>query len=137
MNDHVIPQADHYIVVVEAWSCAKLYRVNKDKTCSCGMKQCEHVCAVRDYLKGGGSRESRDFQPMSYTQYLAARMKSESVIIGRCPVCNGLTESTSYGWRCENNLGHFWQYSGEERKIKDFLTKPHPNKQGAFYESQN
>lgn len=133
--EHVIPQGDHYLVVVKAWTHVKLYRVERDKTCSCGIKHCEHVDAVRQYLKGGGSREPQQPDYSSYSEYLRARTKEPDVVIGTCPVCGARTESTAYGWRCSTSTAHFWLHEGERRGVRDFLTKPHSNKEGAFYES--
>jgi hypothetical protein len=38
-------------------------------------------------------------------------------------------------WRCSLNSGHYWAWRDEQsgHAIRNFLTRPHPNKLGPFY----
>jgi hypothetical protein len=52
-----------------------------------------------------------------------------------CPICGTAVETQEVGfWRCPKDPSHYWQWRGERAGIDKFLTKPHPAKQGAFYE---
>ena len=51
-----------------------------------------------------------------------------------CPICGTAVETQGVGfWRCPKDKAHYWQWRGEQSGIRDFMTKPHPSKQGAFY----
>ena len=109
----ITPQPGYYRVSDHEQS----YSVTKDKQCTCGgtaTKPCAHIQAVAAYLREGGTRA-----PEATTT---------------CPVCGALVTSTPYGWRCPTSPGHYWRWRGERSGMKAFLTQPHPNKQGAFYE---
>jgi len=84
----------------------KKHLVEKDKSCSCGMKICAGVAAVEDYLRAGGNRAPESLPP--------------------CPVCGGKTvrdrkwdgkHTKTLGWRCETGgLSHFLQAKAEHIK---------------------
>ena len=77
-------------------------------------------------------------QPCVHIQAVIAyqRRKINRVSEGTtmCPICGAPVTPTDYGWRCEVSSGHYWRWRGEQSGVKAFLTQPHPNKQGAFYE---
>lgn len=105
-----------YIVQVDDDPIA---RVTKERSCSCGLADCKHVKAVKEYLKAGGPRAPSP--PISLTN---------------CPVCGGkITADRTWtdrdgagrrvpGWRCERGgLRHFLQAKAERVK-KRLAEKP-------------
>lgn len=103
----------------------RVFVVDKAKSCSCGgsvSNQCCHIKAVSDHLHCGGERAPEkdiDTSP------------SSSMV---CPICGAAVQGPRSFWRCSEDSSHYWQWRGEQFGVKDFLTKPHPNKLGTFYE---
>lgn len=42
-----------------------IFKVKRDKTCSCGTEKCKHVDAVKEYRKAGGAQPAECPQPES------------------------------------------------------------------------
>jgi hypothetical protein len=90
-----------YLVDLGADNTPRFHRVNKDKTCSCGLSYCEAIDAVRQYLHAGGMRAPEPLDPSA------------------CPICGGKTFrdrdwdgkfTKTLGWRCElGGIHHFLQ----------------------------
>ena len=93
-----------------------------------------------DYVQSGNSGFAAKAGPASPAVSLPA-VKEPSPQLTRtestkpvCPICGAPVTPTPYGWRCLASSGHYWRWRGEQSGVKAFLTQPHPNKQGAFYE---
>ena len=113
---YVVTETEHF----------RAFVVDKAKNCSCGgsaNKQCRHINAVSKYLRRGGERA-----PEKRTDTL---LSSSPAV---CPICGAVVQGNVSFWRCSQDSSHYWQWRGERSGVKDFLTKPHPAKQGAFYE---
>ncbi|MEE8390502.1 MAG: SWIM zinc finger family protein [Anaerolineae bacterium] len=135
-NTTVTPKIGHYLVTVVDHRFGLQTRfVGKDRRCSCGgnaKRPCRHIEAVSSHLRKGGERapeerpalrlrEKRDDTPTSGTPLA-------------CAICGTPVEKLGFDfWKCPKDSVHYWQWRGEQCGIKDFLTKPHPAKQGAFY----
>jgi len=95
MATTVSVEGNAYKVVLEN----STHLVEKNRTCSCGVKNCRAITAVEEYLRSGGERAPESLPP--------------------CPVCGGKTYrdrkwdgkyTRTLGWRCENGgLAHFLQ----------------------------
>ena len=65
------------------------------------------------------------------------RGRDDSTPPAACPICGVPVEVLSPDfWRCPQDATHYWQWRGERNggAVRKFLTRPHPAKQGAFYE---
>jgi len=93
---------------------ARIHLVSKNKTCSCGRKQCTAIQAVHDYLKDGGVRAP---QPPV------------------CPICGGKTVEApqwldtvngkkGFGWRCENGGLAHWMQTKTDRIRRQLAAHP-------------
>ena len=117
----VIPGIGCYLVSSERPPMTS-EQVSKDKRCTCGgtrTSPCRHIEAVAAYLRKGGQRAGSASQE------------------GICPICGATVQNRSNGmWRCSADVSHYWLWRGEQNggAIRRFLTQPHPNKEGAFYE---
>ncbi len=135
-NATVTPKTGCYAVTIANHRFGLQTRfVGKDKRCSCGgnaNRPCRHIRAVADYLRRGGQLASEE-RPA-----LQLREKHEDTPISgtpmTCPVCGTPVERHDPDfWRCPHNSSHYWQWRGEQFGVKEFLTKSHPAKAGAFY----
>jgi len=126
----VQPSNGVYLVTEMTQGHLRVFVVGKDKSCTCGgsaNKQCCHVKAVASHLRRGGQRA-----PEKHTADPAPPSPPSPMA---CPICGaGVQKEDGSFWRCSEDSSHYWQWRGERSGIKDFLTKPHPAKQGAFYE---
>lgn len=119
----VIPQNGYYLVTVVNNSGVHVYTVYRDKTCTCGRRNCEHVRAVREYLRNGGTRAGEP-----------------TPLITSCPICGApVTRKRHWPrhwWACTEDPAHYFRWRGEVGGIREFLTDPnHPSKHiQAFYE---
>jgi hypothetical protein len=138
VNTHVtvIPKIGYYLVTtVDHRLGVQTRTVDRRKRCSCGgtaKRPCPHIRAVANYLREGGERASEecpaprlpekgDDGPLSGTPTM-------------CPICGTPVDSLAPDfWRCPHDPSHYWRWRGERSGVKDFLTKPHPAKAGAFY----
>jgi hypothetical protein len=132
----VTPQIGHYVVsTVDRWG-VHTHRVGKDKRCTCGgwaEEPCRHIRAVTTYLKAGGERAAEKSNGLTVREK-APVSTPPAVTPAHCPLCNAEVVRESLGrWRCPRDPSHYFQWRGEQG-IRQFLTKPHPNKAGAFYE---
>jgi hypothetical protein len=126
MNVIVSPQPGYYLVTQAGRRGITTHRVSKAKTCTCGgtaRRRCPHIRAVEEHLKGGGRR---------------APESTPVPAVAACPLCSGEVQVLdAHGprpfWRCKADSSHYWRWRGE-MGVKAFLTRPHPNKPGAFYE---
>jgi len=101
----------------------RVFIVGKDKNCTCGgngNEQCRHIKAVSEHLRRGGER--------------APEKQAGATPAMVCPICGGAVQGDHTFWRCGEDSSHYWQWRGERSGVRDFLTGPHPAKQGAFYE---
>ena len=140
----VTPKIGFYVVTTIDARGVHTHHVGKDKQCTCGgtaQRPCTHIQAVARYLREGGERASAVkepstklvlHQPTDDTTPPSATPAARSTFV--CPICGATTVPTGYGWRCRASSGHYWRWRGEQNGVKAFLTQPHPNKQGAFYE---
>lgn len=93
MATTVSVEGNAYKVVLDS----SIHLVEKNKTCSCGVKFCHAIHSVEDYLRNGGER-APECLPL-------------------CPICGGKTfrdrkwdgkHTKTLGWRCEKGgLAHF------------------------------
>jgi hypothetical protein len=116
----ILPQADFYWVGTLTDSGLDALKVTQELQCACGgtaVKPCAHIRAVQCYRRLHGDEESSPPEPL-----------------GECPICGSPVVGTPDRWRCTASAGHYWQHRGEQGGVKAFLTRPHPAKQGAFYE---
>jgi len=107
-----------------------VFIVGKDKSCTCGgtaHKQCHHIEAVTKHLRQGGGRAPEKVEKRNDPTPIPSMLKV-------CPICGAPVEYRGSLWHCSEDSSHYWQWRGEKSGIKDFLTKPHPAKQGAYYE---
>jgi len=144
MSHKVIPQVGRYIVYTVEASGFHTQQVSKDKCCTCGgtaTHPCAHIHAVADYLRQGGRpapEKGEPTAPLHCVQEESKELPPSTAPLTPppcCPICGG--EITMRGpvlWRCSNSPGHYWRWRGEQSGVRDFLTRPHPNKQGAVYE---
>jgi len=126
MNTTVSPKVGFYAVttVDQRWG-AQTRLVDKQKRCTCGgtaERPCRHIRAVANYLREGGERAEE--RPPTF------RPHEDNPT---CPICGRPVERRD-PWRCPCDPSHYWQWRGETFGVRDFLTRPHPAKQGAFYE---
>jgi len=141
----VTPKIGFYLVTTIDAHGVHTHQVSKDKRCSCGgsaQHPCTHIRAVARHLHQGGERASavKEATPKLVLHHSddddntpppSAPVNIPSV----CPVCNAPTEPWGQLWRCRvGGSEHYWRWRGERSGVKAFLTQPHPNKQGAFYE---
>jgi hypothetical protein len=125
---NVYPTVGAYLVAEMSRGTLHAYTVSKDKTCSCGSNNgCRHVEAVADHLKAGGKRA-----PEKQERALPASSSPAQTMV--CHVCGAEVQVDGPYWRCLRDSSHYWQWRGERSGVKDFLTRPHPAKMGAFYE---
>ncbi len=124
---NVSPTVGAYLVAEMKRDTLHAYNVGKDKTCTCGSSKCRHVKAVANHLRAGGKRapeKREDALPVSPSP--APSMA--------CRICGADVQVDGSYWRCLRDSSHYWQWRGEQSGVKDFLTRPHPAKMGAFYE---
>ncbi len=125
---NVYPTVGVYLVAEMSRGTFRAYTVNKDKTCSCGSSnKCRHVRAVADHLKAGGKRATEKRES-------ALPASPSPAPLTACHVCGADVQVDGPYWRCLHDSSHYWQWRGEQFGVKDFLTRPHPAKMGAFYE---
>jgi hypothetical protein len=124
---NVYPTVGVYLVAEMSRGTLHAYTVSKDKTCSCGSNKCRRVRAVADHLKAGGKRAPEKQEDASSASSSPAQMMV-------CHVCGAEVQVDGPYWRCLRDSSHYWQWRGERSGVKDFLTRPHPAKMGAFYE---
>ena len=122
----------HYIVASKAGKA----RVGKDKRCSCGgtaVTQCVHIKAVALYLRQGGRRAQDKPAPAPVRPPVSPLRPPAN---GSCPMCGAAIHRPAGNgngwWRCEADPGHYFAWRGEQG-VRQFLTRPHPGKMGAFY----
>lgn len=118
-----------YLVTEMTRGHLRVFVVGKDKACTCGgsaNERCRHVEAVASHLRRGGQRA-----PEKWSDPTPPSTPSPPVV---CPICGAPVEYSGALWRCSEDGSHYWQWRGERSGVKDFLTQPHPAKQGAFYE---
>ena len=131
----VTPRIGCYVVSTAGPWGVRTYYVAKDKRCTCGgtaRRPCPHIRAVTDYLREGGSRA-----PVMSEPHPRFRGHDDSTPPAACPICGAPVEVISPDfWRCPQDATHYWQWRGERNggAVRKFLTRPHPAKQGAFYE---
>ncbi len=126
----VRPGKGVYLVTEMTRGRLRVFVVGKDKSCTCGgsaNKQCRHIEAVAKYLRLGGQRASERVEKRNDPVPIPSMLKV-------CPICGAPVEYRGSLWRCSEDSSHYWQWRGEQSGVKDFLTRPHPAKQGAYYE---
>jgi len=119
----VTPKVGYYRVQDQR----RTHCVMQDKRCTCGgtaAQPCIHIQAVDAYLQQATPAVKEPSPQLTRTE------STKPV----CPICGAPVTPTPYGWRCLASSGHYWRWRGEQSGVKAFLTQPHPNKQGAFYE---
>ena len=107
----------------------RVFIVGKDKSCTCGgsaNQSCRHIKAVAAHLMRGGHRAPEKWNDPSPPPGHATPMT--------CPICGATTVRDGSLWHCLEDKVHYWQWRGERSGVKDFLTKPHPAKTGAYYD---
>jgi hypothetical protein len=122
MKTTVTTNVGYYTVTTHRSGKTDSEQVDKGKHCTCGGtadKPCTHIRAVAAYLQLGGE---------------VAPQADLTKLPSSCPICGSPVIAQADRWRCIESAGHYWQWRGEQSGVKDFLTKPHPAKQGAFYE---
>ncbi|RLC75130.1 MAG: hypothetical protein DRJ03_30760 [Chloroflexi bacterium] len=128
----VQPSNGVYLVTEMTRGRLRVFVVGKDKSCTCGgsaNEQCRHIEAVAEHLRLGGQRAPEKWSEPS--------PPSTPSIPRACPICGATTVRDGFLWRCLEDSSHYWQWRGEQSGVKDFLTRPHPAKQGAFYEQSD
>jgi hypothetical protein len=136
MNLTVTPYVGFYqVTTLDRWG-TQTHQVGKDKRCTCGgtaRHPCRHIQAVSDYLKEGGKRapEPGALHPVRERGPLSP---PPSPVPATCPICEApLHRELGSHWRCVADASHYFLWRGEQG-IRQFLTRPHPNKMGSFYE---
>lgn len=103
---HVSIIGGQYLVDLGQSGRFRHHWVSKDKTCSCGVGNCEAIEVVRRYLRAGGRRAP------------------DTGETPRCPICGGRSyrdptwdgrHTRTLGWRCEKGgLSHFLEARAEK-----------------------
>jgi len=113
------------MVIMSDTSGTHVRFVTKNRQCSCGIKDCQHIKAVERYLRAGGKLAPK-----------AAEGMEREWPDRECPICGA---PVTYGnlrypdmWRCSKDSSHYWAWKGEPA-VRKFLTEPHSCKRGAFY----
>jgi hypothetical protein len=137
-NITVAARTGYYLVtVIDQRLGLRTYSVNKDKRCSCGgtaKRPCCHIKAVANYLRQGGRRAPENDPMLRVRETRQGSPPSGGPAPLTCPICGEPVETQGIGfWRCPKDTSHYWHWRGEHSGIRDFMTKPHPSKQGAFY----
>jgi hypothetical protein len=111
----------HYLVTVTNSHGNKRYQVFKDKTCSCGKANCDHVQAVALHIKMGGSR-AEDLLPQKSWH--------------KCPICDSTTDGGRPVWLCSREPSHYFEWLNERHDdaVRKFLTQPQPGKMSSIIE---
>jgi hypothetical protein len=139
MNNDVLVTAcvGHYRVSTTDRQGVQTCQVFKDKRCTCGgtaKRPCQHIRAVAKYLRAGGQRAPAKRPPLQAHKPRARRTRPNVPTPLTCPICNSPTKREALGrWRCPGNSSHYFQWRGEQG-VRQFLTQPHPAKQGALYD---
>jgi hypothetical protein len=136
-NVTVAARTGYYCVtVIDRLLGLRTYSVDKEKRCSCGgtaKRPCSHIRAVTDYLRKGGQRAPEEHSMLRLRDTPGSPPSGGPAPL-TCPICGTAVETQDIGfWRCPKDPSHYWQWRGEQSGIRDFMTKPHPSKQGAFY----
>jgi hypothetical protein len=137
-NITVAARTGYYLVtVIDQRLGLRTYSVDKEKRCSCGgtaKRPCRHIRAVAAYLRQGGRRAPEKDPMLHVRETRQGSPPSGGPAPLTCPICGTPVETQGIGfWRCPKDATHYWQWRGEQSGIRDFMTKPHPSKQGAFY----
>ena len=85
---YLVDLGPHYVL--------RFHTVKKDKTCSCGQKNCNAVKAVTAYLSGGGQR--------------ASEQARSNEIPERCPICGTPVTRRGSDWACTRDTSHYHQF---------------------------
>ena len=134
----VTPHTGYYLVRLVGPHGIRAHLVGKDKHCSCGgsgRRPCSHIGAVADYLRAGGEPASCPDTDSSVRD--SRRVRTGNTTPDVCPICEASIDGRNNGlWRCSRDNTHYWQWRGEQNggAIRKFLTQPHPNKRGPFYQ---
>jgi hypothetical protein len=127
----------YVVTVIDQRLGLRTYSVDKQKRCSCGgtaKRPCRHIRAVAAYLRQGGQRAPEEHSMLRLRDTPGSPPSGGPAPL-TCPICGTAVETQEVGfWRCPKDPSHYWQWRGERAGIDKFLTKPHPAKQGAFYE---
>ena len=131
-NMSVKAHVGHYIVTLVDRLGVRVHHVNTERQCTCGgtgTRQCPHIRAVISYLKEGGTRAPEPIE-------LVLRDEGDpSAPV--CPLCGMPVKNLGRElWRCPRDSSHYWQWRGERNggAVRKFLTRPHPAKQGPFFD---
>lgn len=118
----VIPQTGHYLVQRPNGKTLVTRVVDKNKNCSCGGSakyECEHIEAVKEYLKDGGEKAPEMKKVCPDKQGGPGRVTI-------CPICE--TEVVWAGsytyplmWRCPKDSSHYWEWYGDKHGVKAFM----------------
>jgi len=118
----VLPKDGYFWVGVLTPKGLDAVKVTDELRCACGGRgdmPCSHVEAVKAYMRLEG------IQPP---------VETSTDLPDVCPICGNSVIAQADHWRCTESAGHYWQHRGEQSGVKAFLTRPHPAKQGAFYD---
>lgn len=123
----MVPQTGHYLVQRANGKSLVTQVVDKNKNCSCGGGSdwhCEHIEAVKEYLRDGGEKAP---EPKKVTPDETA--KKENITV--CPTCGEKVEwAGSYAyplmWRCPKDSSHYWEWYGNNHKVKAFMLGNRP-----------
>jgi len=136
-NVLVTPRIGYYTVSATDRRGVQTCQVFKDKRCTCGgtaKRRCHHIRAVARYLRAGGQRAPAKRPPLQAHRTRAKRTRPNTPTPTTCPFCDTPVKREALGrWRCPGNSSHYFQWRGEQG-VRQFLTQPHPAKQGAFYD---
>jgi hypothetical protein len=123
-----------YLVTEVGEAGVRGHVVTKDKACTCGgsaQQPCPHIDAVEAYLRRGGARAPAAVEG-------AGERPSPRPLPEACPICGSAIQVLDTAgmcplWRCRADSSHYWRWRGERMGVRAFLTRPHPNKVGAWY----
>jgi hypothetical protein len=132
MNISVMPSVGYYRVFVWSGNSIDEFTVSPKGMCNCGGRNkvapCDHTDAVAEHLARGGGKAGQIKEAIKYQLSLP----------DQCPICEGEIvidrphRARECFWECAESAAHYWMWRGGD-KVREFLTRPHPNKVGSFY----
>jgi len=130
-----VPQVGRYLVQRPNGKSLVTRVVTKDKECSCGFSNCEHIRAVRQYLLDGGEM-AKEIEEVKPDEPVAP----EQITV--CPICStpvvsAMSRNYPLMWKCPEDSSHYWEWYAGKHSVKAFMLGGRPTGIAAIDEMED